>query len=223
MDKRSEYLSDKNIDNNAKYYKKILFNKAKEHQRLFLLDRWRYFKGYKKILDAGCGRCAFIKTNPGNHEVFGIDRDKVLVEEAQKQGLNVKLANLNKKLPFKDNSFDAIGFFHVLEHFDDPSNVIKEFKRVLRNEGKLVIIVPNFSFKHFYDGYTHRRPYTKTSLLELLNDFDFKNIKIENGVNYSRTINILFGLFPGIRLAFKKIIGKIFPSEFIAIAINKKG
>ncbi len=57
-----------------------------------------------------------------------------------------KVMDLNKlPYPFKTNSIDEVYMRNILEHLDDPIQVIHEVKRILKASGKLVIIVPHFS------------------------------------------------------------------------------
>ncbi|MDI6690815.1 MAG: methyltransferase domain-containing protein [Candidatus Bathyarchaeota archaeon] len=46
-------------------------------------------------------------------------------------------------LAFKDSVFDRIVCFEVLEHLDSPFSALKEFKRVLKHNGDVIISVPN--------------------------------------------------------------------------------
>jgi SAM-dependent methyltransferase len=46
-------------------------------------------------------------------------------------------------LGFKDNIFDKILCFETLEHCDSPFHVLKEFKRVLKSNGKILVSLPN--------------------------------------------------------------------------------
>ncbi|MEM3617009.1 MAG: class I SAM-dependent methyltransferase [Conexivisphaerales archaeon] len=46
-------------------------------------------------------------------------------------------------LAFKASVFDKIVCFEVLEHLDSPIKALKEFKRVLKTNGKIIISVPN--------------------------------------------------------------------------------
>lgn len=48
-----------------------------------------------------------------------------------------------ENLPFKDRVFDTIVMNHVLEHFENPSEILKEVHRVLKDGGKLIVCVPN--------------------------------------------------------------------------------
>ncbi len=45
-------------------------------------------------------------------------------------------------LPFKDNSFDNIVAIDVLHHIESPVRFFEEAKRVLKNNGKLVLLDP---------------------------------------------------------------------------------
>ncbi len=47
-----------------------------------------------------------------------------------------------QKLPFDDQVFDVIICSHVLEHVPDDKKAVKELKRVLRKDGKMIILVP---------------------------------------------------------------------------------
>lgn len=51
--------------------------------------------------------------------------------------------NLEKKLPFEDNSFDEVYSRCVLEHMKNPFNLILEMKRVCKKGGKIIIITDN--------------------------------------------------------------------------------
>ncbi len=52
--------------------------------------------------------------------------------------------------PFADESFEEIFASHVLEHLKDPFAAMREWRRLLKPGGKLIIRVP-----HFSRGFTH--------------------------------------------------------------------
>lgn len=71
-------------------------------------------------------------------------------------------------LPFKGESFDTVTMCHVLEHTEEPERVVKEVRRVLKNDGKLVVAVPNakalagrvLKFLLGYDNFAYSNPKT---------------------------------------------------------------
>jgi 2-polyprenyl-3-methyl-5-hydroxy-6-metoxy-1,4-benzoquinol methylase len=56
------------------------------------------------------------------------------------------VVNVEKGLPFADSSFDLIWCSEVIEHLEDPSYAIAEFRRVLRPGGLMMITTPNSFF-----------------------------------------------------------------------------
>lgn len=102
-----------------------------------------------KILDSGCGIGLFsslLKSNFPSSEVISIDLDKLSLESAKKRGLKVIKADLQKKLPFNDNTFDIIISNQVLEHMLNPDFYLMEHKRILKKEsGIFVITTPNLA------------------------------------------------------------------------------
>jgi SAM-dependent methyltransferase len=86
-------------------------------------------------LDVGCG----LEVKDG---FVGLDKVKY------NSGVKYVVDLEKEKLPFKDNSVDEIWCCHVLEHLINPLDVIKEFHRVLKCGGKVVIQVPHFSSRN---------------------------------------------------------------------------
>ena len=104
----------------------------------------------KILLDYGCG--------PGNDlvwaiergaEVIGMDVSKSSLNEAKDRlkfhGNNFKLIhkNTNQKFLIEDESVDIITSYGVLHHIGDISETLSEFKRVLKPDGEIHIMVYN--------------------------------------------------------------------------------
>ena len=72
--------------------------------------------------------------------------DKSLLK--QENGLRFMAADA-ENLPFPDNSFDLIFSSNMLEHVKDKKKSLSEMKRVLKNDGIMVHIIPNRLMKLF--------------------------------------------------------------------------
>lgn len=71
------------------------------------------------------------------------------------KGVN-KVFNLNKKLPFKNNSVDEIIAHHIIEHLDRPDFFISECHRVMKKGGILSIKTPYFYHTASITCWQHR-------------------------------------------------------------------
>lgn len=93
---------------------------------------------------------------------------------------NIETDTLNQS----DGSIDFITMNAVLEHIKDPSNILKEAKRVLKHEGLLFIRTPNWQmdFKNFYNDPTHVKPYSPETIKNTLNLAGFKVLFLEPGL-----------------------------------------
>ena len=101
------------------------------------------------ILDVGCGVGDYIiALSKNNHMCFGIDPlyGVSLLKAQQKakdENVNIPLIQgVSEKLPFKDEKFNLILHMSTLQHVDDQHKTLSEIKRVLKDNGLLVVSVP---------------------------------------------------------------------------------
>jgi len=71
---------------------------------------------------------------------YGIDPSKNMIRLAEKRGVNVKLDN-GERLSSKNSTFDYVVIIITLCFVEDPSKVLKEAKRVLKRNGKIIIAI----------------------------------------------------------------------------------
>ena len=58
--------------------------------------------------------------------------------------LSIDIGDLNQMLPYPEDSFNYVICLDGIEHTENPSNTIREFRRILRAGGKLFLSIPNF-------------------------------------------------------------------------------
>jgi SAM-dependent methyltransferase len=143
----------------------------------YLYDSFHMQKGMD-FLEAGCGRGEFLKNFKDlGLDVYGVD----LSSEAPKfqTDINIKVCDIEKAgLPYDDSSFDIIYSKSLLEHFYYPDIYVKEAYRVLKPGGLFITLVPDWesNYKIYFDDYTHRTPFTVTSLSDLYKIFGFEEV-----------------------------------------------
>ena len=89
----------------------------------------------------------------------------------------IKRGNLDHALPYDDKFFDYVVCVEGLEHIENPANAIREFARLLKDNGTLIVSVPNIMnieerLKWLFNGYTsHFKPLSKEVLRGIEKEF----------------------------------------------------
>lgn len=101
----------------------------------------------KRVLDAACGEgygSALLATSAAS--VTGVDRSEESISHArncyQAANLGFQAADC-LAMPFEVDSFDCVVSFETLEHLEDHDNLLREFRRVLRPNGFLLLSSPD--------------------------------------------------------------------------------
>lgn len=122
-----------------------LFGFKNLYKRLQAKDTINFIdiKSSERILDYGCGAGYFsVEFAKVAKSVVAIDISefitRIKVPNSLKNKLSFILVN-GVKLPFKDSSFDVIYMSEVLPMIADPKEFLSEAKRVLSEDGKIVI------------------------------------------------------------------------------------
>jgi SAM-dependent methyltransferase len=109
-------------------------------------------------------------------------------------------ANL-QNLGFHSKAFDVILSLDVLEHVADPVHVMAEFKRVLKEDGLLVLAVPAFRFllSPHDESLSHFRRYDRK---------DFETLVKDSGFEIKHSGYLFFSIF--LPVAIVRMIRKVF-------------
>jgi ubiquinone/menaquinone biosynthesis C-methylase UbiE len=130
------------------------------------------------ILDVGCSGGAVLQALKvkGFNNVTGIDVSEEAIQECHQQGFNNTFTMDAKKLRWKDNEFDVLIASDVLEHIEESKAALAEWNRVLKRNGVLIVFVPAFQFlwSNYDTVNNHFKRYTKSDLVALLKNSDFK-------------------------------------------------
>ena len=94
-------------------------------------------------------------------------------------GLDIEDLDLEKdRIDSADNHYDLVVSYSVIEHLYNPQNFLSEILRVMKPGSAALIETPNwhYSFKNFYNDYTHVRPYCPDSLKSLMLNSGFSKV-----------------------------------------------
>lgn len=156
---------------------------AAYHLGIELLDQGR---DYSTVLDYGSGRghgLVAIRERLGSDRIVSVDTHAPYLE-AQRLALAAgesatpyEFLNLSKPpLPFANETFDAIFFMHVIEHIDNPEQLLGEMHRVLQKDGTLLMATPNLK-NLVAPNPTDEHVYSEGELSALLDSVGFEPVE----------------------------------------------
>ncbi|MGO3528790.1 class I SAM-dependent methyltransferase [Glutamicibacter arilaitensis] len=99
----------------------------------------------RRMLDAGCGAGPLLeKLQNRGAKVTGFDASPAMVELARQRlggDADIVVADLGRRLPFADESFDDVTASLVFHYLQDWAGALSEVRRVLRPGGRLMLSV----------------------------------------------------------------------------------
>lgn len=116
--------------NNRKYYLFRAIYADKEY--------WKYFKNTSegRFIEFGCGIGQNIFLHRKNAE--GIDISEFCIKKCKSYEINA-----SKSIEeIKNGSIDGVLCCHVLEHLENPAHYLREFLRILKPQGRLLLVLP---------------------------------------------------------------------------------
>lgn len=118
----------------------------------------------KVVLDLGCytgGKTIAWAQRYQIKEMHGIDIGDIFIKAArmfaETKGIEAHFTvSTAEELPFPDEKFDAILSYNTFEHVRDLKGVLLECKRVLKRQGKLLVVFPGYfhPFEHHLSSVT---------------------------------------------------------------------
>lgn len=132
------------------------------------------------ILDVGCGIGALFEAI-GPARVIGLDHSADGLDHTLRRYPKSRLCcGTVNLLPFCDCSLSAITCQHVVEHLPDPAMACREWYRVVRPGGMLLVLTPSARFvdPSVYDDETHVRVFDTEAISSLVEDAGFEVLDI---------------------------------------------
>ncbi len=125
-------------------YDSRAFDSLVPPQRYWQRARYRILKemtqSSRRKLDIGCGSSRFIQSEP---EMVGLDIELAKLRFLRRS--NSRLARSTcTKLPFADESFEAVVNSQLIEHVPFDREIFREMNRVLQPGGTLVVGTPDY-------------------------------------------------------------------------------
>ncbi len=185
-----------------KYYD--LFNDElcrKEFDKKFIDNYLKYFGSASIICDAGCGPCGHIDNYvfQKGFKIIGIDISEKCIEIAKYHFPQIQFETGDfAELTYKDNYFDGlISYYSII---DTPkiyvSKILKEFNRVLKKNGHLLLVVKEGETEGFEKELIGIKTniyyslFTEKEIKAFLDECGFGDIKIEKRKPYKDEIQV---------------------------------
>jgi 2-polyprenyl-3-methyl-5-hydroxy-6-metoxy-1,4-benzoquinol methylase len=144
--KSEEYISHTNTSKGLinRLYQSVRKRTLKQKRKL-IIQETGVSKGV--LLDLGAGTGAFAnEMKQAGWEVTGLEPDSDARKTGREQ-FNIELEDTGRFYELADGTFDAITMWHVLEHVHDLQGYVAKLKTLLKENGKLIIAVPNYTSK----------------------------------------------------------------------------
>jgi 2-polyprenyl-3-methyl-5-hydroxy-6-metoxy-1,4-benzoquinol methylase len=189
------YDFDKTSKKKKLHEMKIMKEKSEKDTLIHVNLTAKISKKNSHILEIGSGFGFFLDSmNKSGYNIEGIEISnprRIYAKRISK--VNVYDYDINEKVP-EIGKFDNIVMFAVLEYISDPIHFLKNTSKLLKNNGKLLLKIPNVndlslkhheSYKNWFWQSAHANYFSPKVLKLVLKKAGFKKIKIFGLQRYS--------------------------------------
>ena len=157
------------------------------------------------ILDVGCGSKPY-KRFFNHTEYTGIDTNQSGHNHKNEE---IDVFFVEEKIPFKNENFDSIVCFEVIEHVFTPLGFLTEINRVLRNEGYFLVTMP-FTWDEHEQPFDYAR-YSSFGIKHLLESNGFIVIENKKTLNDIRAVFQIMNcyLFKSLKYFHRSLFGSL--------------
>lgn len=219
------------VSGSSKFYEELTSKPQYVAEKDEYLFASKYIKNTDKVLDVGCG-WGWFKNYIPDSDYMGIEFSEKSIQKCKEKNINVTSV-LIQDFAKKDEKFDVVVSFQVLEHIENPLFFVKSMAESATEKGLIILSVPNLdSFMSIRENnYLNLPPHhiswwSKDSLkyiadalnLEVL-DYEVERLKDFNTIMDTYLKNLLNTLFK----RKKKLIRNHWFDLFVIKLLNRMG
>lgn len=184
-----------------------LYQKIKQYslkKKIQLIDN--QIDNSKNLLDYGAGTGDFLaKAIENGFEGEGIEPNEKARTNAEKKGVQLYA----DAAAIKGNTYDVITLWHVLEHLPELDRQVEQIKKLLKENGTIVVAVPNYKShdaKYYgthwaaYDVPRHLWHFSQTSISRIFERHAMEVVSIRPMVFDSFYVSLLSEKYKGNKL-----------------------
>ena len=159
---------------------------VREHyfQTLEILERTLAQTQWDVLAEIGCGPCIWTPLLFQHaHRGIAVDLSIEMLKQSPKQASVARCCCGDAtQLPLKSSSIDALCSIRAFEYFPDKTQAVKEFFRILRPNGFLMVVTKNYDYAGYgkngtdHRKHIHRGNITSDEMRKILKSVGFVNI-----------------------------------------------
>jgi SAM-dependent methyltransferase len=190
------------------------------HRNLVLMKSLKKYN-IKEILEVGAGNGGVAKfLDSKGIDVACLEPHLTGARQIASSGI-LSICGFLDELHLPDNTIHSIGFFDVLEHIEDPTELLSEAYRVLSENSLIFVMVPahQFLYSNFDKQIGHFRRYSKSRLKSELEEAGFEILESRSMFITLLPIVIFQRLFVRI-MSGRKVKSKSAFAENTSVTLN---
>jgi len=181
------------------------------------------------LLDIGCGEGFFLfNASRMGYTVKGVELSQEAGEYARREfDLDIETKPF-EEAEFRENYFDVVTLWQVLEHVPHPLVILKEVHRILKPGGLVAVSTPDFGGvpakilrrRWWNIRRLHINQFTTKTLGDILRNAGFKSA---SPVSYKECISLLMLFIPLLKYlkVYKPLKALFYPHSIIGKMLNK--